>query len=441
MEVKLAYGKKGLKARVPEKNLIKILSMRDFEPVSDAPIAITKSLLQPIASPSLFDAAKRKKSACIVICDITRPVPNRDLLPPILRTLLAAGIARENILILIATGLHRPNIKKELVELVGEDIARNYRIENHFGQDINSHGYLGKSSRGTPVYLDRRFLEADFRVITGFIEPHFMAGFSGGRKVVVPGIAHFKTMQVLHGPELLSHPNSREGMVEHNPFHDEALEIARMAGVDFNVNVALNEDKEIIGIFSGDLDRSHLAGVEFVRNVVRSSVTDPVDIVITSAAGYPLDKTWYQAVKGMTAAKSIIKPGGTIIIASECSEGVGSAEFTEQMENFKSADQYLDELFQRDEFLLDQWQVQKYAAARKHAKIVTVSDGLSTEQKNKLNIDWAESVEKALDVAMAEYGEKATIAVIPKGPYVLAELQSEKETLDSGNTLTEKALT
>jgi lactate racemase len=440
MEVKLAYGKKGLTTRVPGKNS-KLLSMRDIEPVSDAPIAITKSLLQPIESPSLFDAAKRKKSACIVICDITRPVPNRDLLPPILRTLLAAGIARENILILIANGLHRPNVKDELVELVGEDIVRNYRIENHYGQDLDSHGYLGRTSRGSPVYLDRRFLEADFRVITGFIEPHFMAGFSGGRKVVVPGIAHFKTMQELHGPELLSHPNSREGVIEHNPFHEEALEIARMAGVDFNVNVALNEDKNIIGIFSGDLNHSHLAGVEFVRNVVRSSVTDPVDIVITSAAGYPLDKTWYQAVKGMTAAVPIVKPGGTIIIASECSEGIGSPEFIEQMENLHSVDQYLDELFQRNEFLLDQWQVQKYAAARKHAKIVTVSDGLSVKQKNTMNIDWSESVEIALKDAMGEQGKDSTIAVIPKGPYVLAELLPEQETLGSGNTLIEEALT
>ncbi len=423
MQVKLAYGNKGMDVAVPDQNLVKVLQMKKDPPLPDPSIAITKSLLQPIGTAPLYDIAKRKKSACVVICDITRPVPNQTILPPVLRTLLAAGIPKDKILILIATGIHRPNLDNELIELVGEDIANNYRVENHYGRDLESHVNIGQMKSGADIWLDKRFVEADFKLLTGFIEPHFMAGFSGGRKLVVPGIASIETMKYLHGPELLSHANSREGVLDGNPFHEEAVEVARKVGVDFIVNVALNEDKQITGIFSGDLEHAHLKGVEFVRNSVTDTVPDPVDIVITTSAGYPLDKTWYQAVKGATAADPIVKSGGTIILVSECSEGSGSEEFTRLMQETTDYDMFMDAALKDEFFIIDQWQVQKYAKVVKKARVVTVSDGLSANQKDAMHLDWAPSVEEALQDAFERHGKDAKVAVMPKGPYILSRIQ------------------
>ncbi|MBN1541994.1 nickel-dependent lactate racemase [candidate division KSB1 bacterium] len=424
MHVHLDYGQKGLNVEVPDTNLLKVLQMHQPPPLADPLISVTKSLLKPIGiSSSLFDLAKRKKSACVVICDITRPVPNRQLLPPILRTLLAAGIDKGAIEILIATGIHRPNLGDELIELVGEKIAEEYRIVNHNGRDLASHVNLGKTSYGdAEIWIDKRFVEAELKIITGFIEPHFMAGFSGGRKLVVPGISSIETMKYLHGPEILSHPNSREGVIEGNPFHQVALQVAQRAGVDFIVNVALNENKEIVGIFSGDLNQAHLAGIEFVREHVGDTVSEAADIVITTAGGYPLDKTWYQAVKGATSAVPIVKKGGTIILVSECSEGIGSPDFIRLMQESKDLDRFVDDIFNHRFFVIDQWQLQKYADVLKHAEVITVSEGLTAEQKDSIHIDWAEDIQSALTRAIERHGSHARIAVLPKGPYILASI-------------------
>jgi len=424
MELTLAYGKNGLQIDVPEKNVVKTLSMSNPVPIIDTYIEITKTLLRPIGlNHSLFDMAKGRKSACILICDITRPVPNKTLLPPILKTLHAAGLKHEDILILVATGIHRPNLNNELIELVGEDIAKNYRVENHYSNDLSSHKNLGKTSRGTDVWIDKRYIESDFKITTGFIEPHLMAGFSGGRKLVVPGIASIETMKVMHGPEMLSHPNSREGIIEGNPFHEEALEIAKMAGTDFNVNVALNEQRQICGIFSGELEQSHLEGIDFVRGHVKDTIPEPVDIVITTSAGYPLDATYYQTIKGLTAAMPVVKEGGTIIIASECSEGIGSKEFSELVRESSDLDKFLHRIFHENYFVIDQWQLQEFTKVARKANIILVSGGLTAEQKDSIHVPWAESAKDALKLCFKRHGNDAKIVIIPKGPYILAEIE------------------
>ncbi|HPG40971.1 MAG TPA: nickel-dependent lactate racemase [bacterium] len=423
MQIELAYGKTGLAVEVPDANLAQVLTMSNPIPITDTYIEITKSLLRPIGiDRTLFDMAKNRSSACILICDITRPVPNRIILPPILKTLHAAGLKYEDILILIATGIHRPNLDDELTELVGEEIKSKYRIENHYSGDLDSHKYLGKTTRGADIWLDKRFVEADLKIATGFIEPHLMAGFSGGRKLIVPGIAGIETMKHMHGAEMLAHPNAREGIIEGNPFHEEALEIANIAGVDFIVNVALNEKKEICGIFSGDLNKAHLAGVEFVYSSVRDTVPKPVDVVITTSAGYPLDTTFYQAIKGLTAALPIVKKGGTIIIAAECSQGIGSQDFTRLITETQNLDVFVHKILHENYFVIDQWQLQEYAKAAKKAKIILVSHGLTQQQKDAIHVPWAESVEAALAGELARLGENARVAVIPRGPYILAEV-------------------
>jgi lactate racemase len=424
MEIELAYGKTGLKVQVPDHNLYKILSMKTVEPIPDPTMAVAKSLTQPIGlSSSLFDMAKDKQSACILICDITRPVPNKILLPPILRTLKAAGIQRNKITILIATGIHRPNLDEELLELVGEEIAGQYHTVNHYSNDLSAHVHLGATSRGTQIWLDKRFVEADLKIATGFIEPHLMAGFSGGRKLIVPGISSLETMRFMHGPRIMEHPKSREGVIEGNPFHEEAVEIAQKVKVDFIVNVALNEKKQIVGIFSGHLEKAHEHGIEFVKQTVSDTVSEPVDIVITTSAGYPLDTTYYQSIKGMTAATPIIKTDGTIIIAAKCEAGLGSREFAKLATDPRPYQDIADDIIAESSFVIDQWQFEKFVQARRKAEIVLIADGLDSKIKDQLHIKWSETVENAIAAALLKHGAGATIAVIPKGPYLLPQIE------------------
>ncbi len=422
MKIKIDYGKNGLWIDVPDKNLTKILTMKPSQPTEDPLIGVNAALESPIGSPSLSQLAKVKRTACIVICDITRPVPNKILLPPILRILEDNGIERENITILIATGIHRPNLGDELIALVGNEIASSCRIVNHYSKQRETHSYLGKTSRGTDVFVDSTYMNADLKITTGFIEPHLMAGFSGGRKLICPGISSLETVKVMHSPQILEHPNAREGVIQNNPFHEESLEIAKMAGVDFIVNVSLNENKQIIGIFAGDLEKAHENGVAFVREKVGDAVSEPVDIVITTSAGYPLDATFYQAIKGLTAALPIVKEGGTIILAAECQEGLGSPEFSQLVRETTDIDSFVQNIFRDDYFVIDQWQFEELAKVLRKANVYLFSQGISKADKDRMLTTAIGSVEQGIKIALERYGETASIAAIPKGPYILANV-------------------
>ncbi len=231
------------------------------------------------------------------------------ILPPILATLERAGVPRDGITILVATGLHRPNEGDELVELVGPEIAKDYRCVNHFGQDLASHTFLGTTDAQVPVWIDSRYVDAELKIATGLIEPHFMAGYSGGRKLICPGIAALETVRVWHSPRFLEHPLADSGHLTGNPVHEENTRIARMAGCDFIVNVTLDSDRKITSVSAGDMEAAFHEGVRFIDRIVRAPLDAPVDIVVTSSAGYPLDTTFYQSVKGMVGALPILKPG------------------------------------------------------------------------------------------------------------------------------------
>ncbi|MBD3288039.1 nickel-dependent lactate racemase [candidate division KSB1 bacterium] len=423
MKIKLEFGTSGLDINVPDQNLAKVLKMRASVPVPDPVSKLEQSLKNPIGTAALSKLADGKKTACVVICDITRPVPNKIILPPILSTLENSGIKRENITILIATGIHRPNEGEELVYLVGEDIIKNYRIVNHFAKDDNSHKYLGKTSRGTDIFIDSTYVNADLKITTGFIEPHLMAGFSGGRKLICPGIASIKTVKVMHGPDILEHPNAREGIIEGNPFHEEVLEIAHIAGVDFILNVALNETRQITGIFAGDLEKAHAVGINFVRDQIQDFVDNPVDIVITTSAGYPLDATFYQAVKGLTAALPIVKQEGTIILAAECRESLGGPEFSQLVYEVKDLDQFMTDIYRDDYFVIDQWQFEKLVNVLKKVDVLMYTECISDIDKEHLPVKNIASVEAGIKMALQKHGKNAKIAVIPKGPYILANLK------------------
>jgi nickel-dependent lactate racemase len=424
MRIKIDYGIEGIEANVPDKNLVKILSMKPSSPISDPIAAVEKALQKPIGSKPLAEIAREKKSACVVICDITRPVPNEILLPPILETLEQSGIDKENITILIATGIHRPNLGDELIQLVGKEIAENYRVVNHYAKKMEEHVHVGKTSRGTDVYIDKTYVNADLKITTGFIEPHLMAGFSGGRKLVCPGIASLETVKVMHSPKILEHPNAREGQIGGNPFHEEVIEMVEMVGMDFMVNVSLDENRNIVGIFAGDYLEAHAVGVEFVRKHVVDTVKEPVDIVITSSAGAPLDATFYQAIKGMTAALPIIKQGGTIIIAAECKEKLGSPEFTDLVSSTTDMQVFMDKITKEGLFVVDQWQFEEFAKVRRKADVFIFSKNLNINDLHPNLARVIPSIEAGIELALEKHGQDATIAVIPRGPYVLAEVES-----------------
>jgi lactate racemase len=423
MKLKLDYGRTGLDVTLPDANLVGPLSIRPAPPLADPQAAILEAMANPIGSRPLAELARGRKDACIVICDITRPVPNKLILPPMLRTLEAAGIPRDKITILIATGLHRPNEGDELVELVGADIAANYHCVNHFGKDRDSHDYLGTTPNGVPAWLDSRYVRADLKISTGLIEPHLMAGYSGGRKVICPGIAALETVRIWHGPRFLEHPKADCGSVAGNPVHEENTRIALMAGCDFIVNVSLDGARQITWVGAGDMIQAWEAGVRFVEKVVKAPIPEPVDIVVTSCAGYPLDTTWYQAVKGLTGALSIVKQGGTIILAASLSEGLGSHEFQQMLATSPYMRKYGDPRPDTEAVAafceMDEWQLVMFSKVLARCKVKVVSDGLSPETLRRCLVEPAPSVEAAVADCLAEYGPNARIAVIPKGPYVL----------------------
>lgn len=372
----------------------------------------------------MAELARGRQSACVVISDVTRPVPNAVILPPLLATLEQNGIPRERIVILNATGMHRPNEGAELIEMVGQFVYDHYRIENHHGRELSEHVYLGDSPHGVPVWVDRRYAEADLKITTGLIEPHFMAGFSGGRKLICPGIAAFETIRAWHSPRFLEHSNSRNGCLIDNPVHAENTWIARHAGCDFILNTVIDAKRRILKVVAGDMEAAWRDGVEFVRELVTDTVPQPVDVVVTTGAGYPLDATYYQCVKGMVSAMSIVRRGGTIILAAGMTEGIGSPEFRKIFDDFPSLDAFMQAITRDGYFTMDQWQVEELAKASRHARIVVVSDGLPSDVLRRLFVATAPSVEQAVAEALATYGEKATLAVIPKGPYLIAETAS-----------------
>lgn len=420
MRIKMDYGKTGLMVDLPNDKVIGPLEIKNATPLANQAQAISDALAHPIGSKPLAEIAKGKKTACILICDITRPVPNKVILPQILKTIEDAGVPRSGITILIATGLHRPNEGEELVELVGEDIANNYRVENHHGKETSEHDYLGITPKGVPVYIDSRYIRAELKITTGLIEPHLMAGYSGGRKVICPGIAGIETVKVWHGPKFLEHPNADCGIVEGNPVHEENTYIALMSGCDFIVNVCVDGNRQITWAGAGDMIKAWEAGVSFVRQVVRVSIKEPVDIVLTSCAGYPLDITWYQAVKGLIGALPILKKGGTIILVASLTEGLGSPEFQQVLSENPDLKAFKKRILETDYFVMDQWQLEEFAKVIEKCKVKVFSKGLEHSVLSKCHVTPIDSVEQAIADSLQEYGPSARIAVIPKGPYVLA---------------------
>jgi len=424
MYISLDYGKKKLNIDIDDKNILDVIENKKTEPIKNPKSRLTESLKNPIGTLPLKDKIKNKSKVCIVISDITRAVPTRLILEALLPELLSYGINKDSITIMVATGLHRPNEGEELVKLVGRDIADSYRIINHNAKDKKICRRIGETKRGTPITLNKYFLDCDFKITTGLIEPHFMAGFSGGRKSICPGISCYDMFRYIHGPEILESPDASNMILKGNPFHEEATDIARKAGVDFIINVTINKDKEITGIFSGNLEKAFLAGAKFCMKENTYKITGQADMVITSGGGLPLDANLYQSVKGMVGAIPAVKKGGMIIIASECSEGIGSKEFRELLLGEKNLDKFIEKIHQKNYFKIDQWELEELGKARSRAEIYLYSEYISKGSYDipPGTLKIAGSVQKAIDVGLGRYGKKAKITVIPEGPYVIPVL-------------------
>jgi nickel-dependent lactate racemase len=421
MRVHFAFGKTGLEVELPPGPAWQILEPRYAEPLADERAAIEQALDAPVAGPPLEELARGRKSAAIAVCDITRPAPNRLTLPPLLARLERAGIARERTTILIATGLHRPATPAELDEILGPEIAASYPLVNHNARVQEDHVYLGQARHGTPVWIDRRYVEAGLHITLGFIEQHLMAGFSGARKLIAPGLAGQDTIRYLHSPRFMRDARAVEGSLEGNPLHEELLEISQMAGHDFIVDVVLGQQKKITAVFAGSPREAHAAGVAFVREKTTAWLSQPVEAAVTTAAGYPLDLTFYQAVKGVTAATHIVRPGGIILILAACAEGAGAQEFSRLLMESSSAETFLKEIAEAP-VTIDQWQLEKLALAAQSHRLWYYTPGLPQQYHPKL---WGRSfptAAQALSQLAAELPPGAPVAVIPEGPYVFARI-------------------
>jgi nickel-dependent lactate racemase len=423
MQIDFAFGKQGLRLNLPSGFEYRVLEPRSATPLADASAAIHHALDHPTGCPPLVELARGRRSAAISVCDITRPVPNRVTLPPLLQRLEQAGIPRSAVTILIATGLHRPATDAEIHEIVGDDVAVSVRVVNHNARDLSAHRALGKTTSGTPVYIDERFVSADLHITLGFIEPHLMLGYSGGRKLIAPGLAAQETIKVLHSSRFMRDARACEGSIDDNPLHHELLEIASMARHDFLLDVTLGAGKPgarpITGVFAGNPVHAHASGVKWISGVMLEKVDEPVDAVITTAAGYPLDLTYYQAIKGVTAAQHIVRDGGAILLLAQCSEGTGAAEFTRMFTTM--GDREFMRRIEGSPVEVDQWQLEKLALVTARLKVLWYVPGVPGEMQSKV---WGRTFPSAEEAAAALFSSMkpgARVAVIPEGPYVLAQ--------------------
>jgi len=420
--IRIAYGRGELPLRLPNGAEPNVIRKAALPKLKDPAGAIGRAFASPIGSVPLAELARGRASACILICDITRPVPNRLFLRPMIATLAKAGIPMDKIGVLVATGLHRPNEGKELAELVGDPwVLSNVKVANHFARNAGDHVDLGRTAaRGTPVSIDRRFVEADLKIATGLVEPHFMAGWSGGRKVVAPGVAGHETIRTFHSARFMEDPLAVQCNLVGNPLHEEQLEIVRMLGAVHALNVVIDEERDLVHATFGEIIQSHLAAVDFIAAATRIGVPRRFKTIVTSAAGYPLDKTYYQTVKGMVTPLDILEPGGELIIASECSEGFGSPEFRAAQERLVELgpDRFLATLKAKTLAEIDEWQTEMQLKSTRRGRVALYTTGLTPEERRITGVDIVTDLDEAVADSIGRSGDRA-LAVIPEGPYVV----------------------
>jgi lactate racemase len=421
MQLELNYGRGKLPVELPDDLHVTTLRKPPMPVLPDPQAAVWSALQEPAGTAPLAELARAARSAAIAVCDSTRPVPNRLFLRPLIETLIRAGMPARNIRVVVATGLHRPNLGAELEELIGDPwVLRTVPVENHYATRDEDHVLLGTTrTRGTVVRLDKRIAEADLKIATGLVEPHFMAGYSGGRKVIAPGLAHAETITTLHNARFMADSHAANCNFTGNPLHEEQLEVVRLLGGALALNTVIDEQRRLSFVNFGEVVSSHAVAVDFVRRYSEVPITRRFHTVVTSAAGHPLDKTYYQTIKGMVGPIDILEPGGRLIIASECSEGLGSAEFVESQRRLieLGPDEFLRRILPKTHAAIDEWQTQMQLKPMAIGTLQLYSTGLDTAQHALTGVKRIESVPAAVLESVAASNDPA-VAVIPEGPYV-----------------------
>ena len=425
--VKLLYGRGELSVDLPETSDVTLIRKPKMPKLEDPTLAVELTLSSPTASALLKNHAKNARTACILICDITRPVPNSLILGPIIRRLMTLGVPLKHITVLIATGLHRPNEGTELEELIGDPwVLENVNVENHFARDDSAHIEVGTTKKGNRILLDRRFVSADVKIVTGLVEPHFMAGYSGGRKVIAPGVAHAETITTFHSARYMEDPLAANCNLEGNPLHEDQLEIVEMVGGALAMNLVIDEFRNLSFINFGEIVSSHLEAVAFIRKYAEVKVPQRFKTVLTSCAGHPLDLTYYQTVKGMVGPLDILDKGGDLIIVSSCIEGMGSEEFIAAQKRLveMGPSGFLNAITQKQYADIDEWQTEMQLKPMRVGSIHLYSEGLSDKDWFATGVNKVDNLQNCIEQSFVRHKQNK-IAVIPEGPYVIPFLSND----------------
>ena len=418
MQLELFCGDKPVMLHLPDS--AHTIEMDPIPALADPIAAVREALANPIGSPCLEELAKGRKDACIVISDITRPVPNQITLPPIMEALEKGGIPRDKVTILIATGMHRPNLGAELESMVGREIMETCNIVNHFCRKEGENREIARID-GAPIEINERYLDADLKILTGLIEPHFYAGFSGGRKSILPGISSFETMKFMHSYRVIQQLDNVNCRLQGNLFHDYAMRVTELAGADFICNVVINRHRELAGVFAGHHDKAHLAGCELVGRHSVVELPHHMDLVVTSGGGYPLDSSFYQVSKALTCAKDVLEPGGVILVTCGCQEGLGNEEFTSIMRSTSTPEAFDKNYSRPEDFVIDQWCAQNiYQALEKAEGILIHSPGLSEKDVRAFGGVKVRDPQAILDELLPSHPR---VAVFPEGPYAVGKVK------------------
>ena len=418
MKVNLAYGSGHLPIEVPD-NRTTVIEPTHIDGLADEKVAVLNALQNPAGSQPLLERIPADTKICIAFTDLTRATPNDRIIPWLLEHL---GGPNDNITLLNQLGTHRPNTREELETMLTPEVVANYRVLNHEPENPKALVQVGTTADGTPALLNRHIVEADLRIITGFIEPHFFAGFSGGVKGIMPGCAGLETVMSNHGAKNIGDPQATFGVTVGNPLWEELRDIALKTGPSFLLNITLNEQRDITNVFAGDIIEAHKTGCVFVKKSAMQPVEQPFDIVVTTNSGYPLDLNLYQGVKGMSAGARVLKKGGTLILAAECREGVpGGSPLDDLLRSADSIEEILTMLSTPGFVRPEQWQAQIQALVQRHAEVL-VHSMLDNDTLEACHLvpcgDISSEVTKRLD----QLGPDARMAVLPQGPLTIPYL-------------------
>lgn len=418
MKIRLAYGKTGMELSLPDAWNVTVIEPQFVPGLPNPRAALASALRAPIQSPPLRELVKATDQVALVFSDITRPTPNHLILPTVLAEL--DHVPKENVTLFNALGTHRPNSEAELRGMLGDRLVDNYRIVQNNAFDRSTQVCRGTTFRGHEIWLNRELVECDVRILTGFIEPHFFAGFSGGGKAIMPGMAGQSTILGNHDAGMIAHPLATWGATRGNPIWEEIVEVAHQQHPTFLVNVSLNKDKQVTGVFAGDLDSAHAAGCAFVKEKAMAPVPHPFDIVVTTNSGYPLDLNLYQAVKGMSAAAQVVRDGGAIIVAADCWDGIPEHGLYGQLLRQATSPQALLETINAPGFLQqDQWQAQLQAQIQLKADVYVRTDHLTSEQIRSALLKPCDQIEETLHELVSRCGPDARLCVLPEGPQTI----------------------